>query len=73
METIIFYNGDTELGRSDLPLFTDYKDRMKIAKTLGIERYGRIKFVRENGDVRVDSDNYKNKSIFDKELNKKIK
>lgn len=73
METIVFYNGDVELGRADLPMFSDTKERHKIAKGLGIERYSRMQFLRENGDVRMDSDNIHPKTFLDKELNKKIK
>jgi hypothetical protein len=73
METIIFYSNAIEMGRADLPMMTDTKERWKIAKGLGLTTYSRVQFLRDDGTVRVDSDSYKNRSIFDKELNKKIK
>jgi hypothetical protein len=73
MEKIVFYSNTVEMGRADLPMFSDIKERWKIAKRLGITTYSRVQFLREDGTIRIDSDTYNNKGLFDKELNKKIK
>ncbi len=72
MEKIRFYYKGEFLAQAELTEKSMTSDRHKIAKGAGIKIYDRMQFIDDSGKIRMDTDEIKDKSFLNHELNSYI-